>query len=228
MTSAITSEEDMLRRKILGTLVHNPPLLLLLHPALLPSSTIPTTTTTTTIPRASISTISIRTRIICRTKPSLTRRLELHVHLAFGQVAFAEEAGGDPAADQGDEEDDRHYDPLVVGLDPARLLVLVREGKAMGGGEMVEGCQGRARVARVGIHQGVEQLCCTMVGRGWCTEERDVKSGEKFILPCAVILDSWSFGRGSRSGAGSRSLGAGASRGSWSAGDGLLNILHVN
>lgn len=137
--------------------MHNPPLLLLLHPALLPSST---------IPGASISTISIRTRIISRTNPSLTRRLELHVHLAFGQVAFAEKAGGDPAADEGDEEDDGHYDPLVVGLDPGRLLILVREWKAMRGGGVVEGCQGRARVARVGIHQGVEQLCCTKVGRG--------------------------------------------------------------
>ena len=71
--------------------------------------------------------LPIRHSIIRGPNPCLARRLELHVHLAFCQVAFAEEAGGDPAADEGDEKDDRHDDPLVVRLNPERLLVCDRD-----------------------------------------------------------------------------------------------------
>lgn len=95
--------------------MHNPPLLLLLHPALLLSETATTTAMVCT------TAISIWARIIRRPNPRLARRLELHVHFAVCQVAFAEEAGGDPAADEGDEEDDGHDDPLVVGLNPEKV-----------------------------------------------------------------------------------------------------------
>lgn len=68
--------------------------------------------------------LPIRHSIICSTNPRLARRLGPQVHFAFCQVALAEEAGRNPAADQGDEEDDGHDYPLVVGLNPGVFVRL--------------------------------------------------------------------------------------------------------
>lgn len=63
-------------------------------------------------------------------------------------------------------------------------------------------------------------------GASVLVREHIEKRGEETSLPCAVILDNWSFGRGSGSSAGARRLGGSAGRGRWSAScDWLLDVL---
>ena len=58
------------------------------------------------------------------------RRCELEISLAFAEVAFTEQTSKNPTADEGNEEDDGHDDPLVVGLYPVGEVSLCLKSNA--------------------------------------------------------------------------------------------------